>query len=331
MPFRHHFAALGVAVGLTFASSALFGALSIPVSSDHDYQGSARILNVPQVSGLDGAAAGALLVRAGDGVAGAGAALTARGGAGAGANNVGGDLIGVGGASVGSGAGSSVDLAPGAVVTGARGRVFLHHGGPNLDRVLELSSTGANGAAVSTFVTAVTPEGVITGSPGDLARFDNGTTGNLFLKATGVATTAGWVTFPVAATPLSVTATGTTSITTSEAVLLSGNITLPAGGRVFAAVGLNISLSTPILLASNGASVRLRVAGTDVTNSARTIQQSSAIAVTLTTDSQEVSSTGIGTCPINVACLVEALVVKVGTNGTTSAVGQRRLDVFRID
>lgn len=210
--------------------------------------------------------------------------------------------------------------------------VYYSHPGPDTDRVTDTETTGTNGASVATFVGTRAPESNITGGPGDFYRRDAGASGGaLYLKSTGVATSTGWVVVPTPAVPLSVTATGTVGLG-AETVVATGNITLPLGttGRIFVSFGCNVGLSTPVLLSSNGASVRLRVAGVDVTHSTRTIQQSSAIAVSLTADSQEMSTSGIATGLAAGSVLVEVLAVKTGTTGTANLVGQRRLDAFQI-
>lgn len=111
---------------------------------------------------------------------------------------VGGNVAGVdfsarAGAATGTGAGSSVILSPGPVVTGARGRIHITHDGPDTDRVVELSTTGANGAAARMFAGTRNPEGLVTGNPGDLYLRNDGASGGLiFVKISGVGTTTGW-------------------------------------------------------------------------------------------------------------------------------------------
>lgn len=125
--------------------------------------------------GADAAAGGGLTLRGGNGSAGSGGGVAVAGGSSSGAN-----------------AGSSVTLSPGAIVSGARGRVLLTHSGPNTDRVAEVSSTGTNGAACQVFASATTPGGVITANVGDLCLFDDGTRGDFFVKDNGNATATGW-------------------------------------------------------------------------------------------------------------------------------------------
>lgn len=62
--------------------------------------------------------------------------------------------------------------------------------GASTSYVLALASTGPT-TEVQLFVSPATPEGVITGSPGDVCFVDTGAVGRLFLKTAGAGNT-GW-------------------------------------------------------------------------------------------------------------------------------------------
>lgn len=333
-------AGLGVVGGLVFAPAA------IPVQSDQDFGGSSRILSLPQASGQDGGAGGQLLVRAGDGAAGAGGALTQRGGdatGGAGGaltqrggaattgNNVGGDVSITGGASAGSGAGSSVTLAPGAVSTGARGTVQAGHGGPDTDRVLQLATTGTNGAVVALYAGTRSPEGLVTGSPGDLYLSDSGTLGGLFLKSTGVATNTGWLGFAgTPPTPGEANSNSSVALSGVEQTLLSTNITLAANttGRVESIASMTFSLGAT-LIGTNGGEFRIYVDGTLDPDATVQQQISATLAVAINLDGQEVTVYSVVTGLAAGTHTVQLRGVKLGAV-STATVNRRTLAVKQI-
>lgn len=143
-------------------------------------------------SGATSGTGGLCTVRGGDAATdGNGGNLTVRAGNAVAGNNTGGTITITAGNSQGSGAGTSITLQPGTVSSGARGRVLVTTAGPDTDRVLELSSTGSNGAAIQQFVGTRDPETLITANTGDLYCRDNSSLGELYCKTTGSAAT-GW-------------------------------------------------------------------------------------------------------------------------------------------
>jgi hypothetical protein len=158
-------------------------------------------------AGAGGGADGVVLMRAPDVVlttasanlrgadGGSPTGFTLRAGDGVGGNTPGAELVIRGGDSVGSGAGSSVAISPGDVVTGARGRVAVSHTGPDVDALLSERTSGTDGAEVLVFVGTRNPSaGVapVVADCGDVYRRDSGTLGEVYVKSEGNANDRGW-------------------------------------------------------------------------------------------------------------------------------------------
>lgn len=166
------------------------------------------------------------VVRGEDGIKPTG--FTVRGGSGVGTNIPGEPLTLRGGDSTGTGAGTSLILSPGGVVSGARGRVLFAHLGPDTDKVTETASLGTNGAASATYVGTQNPgAAAVSASCGDLYLRDSGSVGEAYIKSAGNANGTGWhrlgnITL-FARNPVAQTVSGTTVETTIVSFTVPGN------------------------------------------------------------------------------------------------------------
>lgn len=90
--------------------------------------------------------------------------------------------------------GGDVILQPGAKDgSGTIGVVRSTHSSTDQEPIFEFVQSGTNSATVQWHTgSQATPEGAITGSPGDLYISDTGTAGKLFLKTSGSETNTGW-------------------------------------------------------------------------------------------------------------------------------------------
>lgn len=206
------------------------------------------------------------------------------GGAGIGPNTNGGIVRITGGVGTGTELGGSILLTAGAGATVANnGRVAIVQPGGNLAEVLELdSSSGSDGWVVDLSVSAVQPESVITGSPGDVCfvSVGPGTTGELWLKVSGSGTNTGWQQLQTGAggstlqsaydagnTIVTAASEGPFSVSGTEAITLSAtgdditietaNTTVPgdvaiSGGDATAGPGGNILLTGGTVTAGAG-------------------------------------------------------------------------------
>ncbi len=78
------------------------------------------------------------------------------------------------------------------VVTG-NAAVDIVSPGANTNPPLRVASVGTNGAVIQFFTSTVSPEGVITGNPGDICYFKSGTSSRVFQLEAASAGNTGWV------------------------------------------------------------------------------------------------------------------------------------------